>query len=79
MSDEPAHYQRLRSRGNVHIFVICYADRFYDDVPKDVRDKGPWQGSRGEVQNLKPMIRLALARDGYVLIETSAAIFNAEN
>ena len=78
MSDEPTHYQRLRSRGNVRIFVICYADRFYEDVPKEVRDKGPWQGSRGEIQNLKPEIRMALARDGYLLIETLEAIYDPE-
>lgn len=64
-------YQLIRSHGDVHIFVICYADRFYEDVPKAVRDLGPWRGqSRGEVDRLKPEFRLALARDLYVLVRT---------
>jgi len=47
-------------------------------VPKAVRDRGPWHGDRGLVVNLKPEIRLALARDGYLLIETRAAVFRPE-
>jgi hypothetical protein len=56
--------------------VICYADRFYDDVPLALRNKGPWAGDRGLVQNLRDEIRLTLARDGYMLVETPAAVFN---
>ena len=57
---EPTHYQVMRSRNNTHLFVICYADRFYDDVPLAVRNRGPWAGDRGLVQNLRPEIRLTL-------------------
>jgi hypothetical protein len=79
MSDEPTHYQRPRSRGNVRIFVICYADRFYEDVPKEVRDKGPWNGNhRGDVVMLKPELRLVLAEAGYVVINCPEAVFQPE-
>jgi hypothetical protein len=55
MAEEPARYQMLRSHADVHVFVVCYADRFYDDVPADVRKKGPWAGNRREdVTKLKP-------------------------
>ena len=57
---ELTHYQVMRSRNNTHLFVICYADRFYDDVPLAVRNRGPWAGDRGLVQNLRPEIRLTL-------------------
>lgn len=34
----------------VDVFVVIsgflIADRFYQDVPKPIRDKGPWQGTR---------------------------------
>jgi hypothetical protein len=32
----------MRSRNNTHLFVVCYADGFYDDVPLAVRNRGPW-------------------------------------
>ena len=31
MTADPDHYQVLRSHGDNHVFVLCYADRFYDD------------------------------------------------
>jgi hypothetical protein len=71
-------YQILRSRNDTHLFVVCYADRFYDDVPLAVRNRGPWAGDRGLVQNLRPEIRLALARDCYMVVETPEAVFNPE-
>ena len=45
MSDEPERYQLLRSHGDIHVFVVCYADKFYADVPYHVRRKGPWNGT----------------------------------
>ena len=79
MSDKLAHYQCLRSHSDVHVFVVCYADRFFDDVPKHVRDLGPWRGDcRGNVNRLKPEIRVALAQDGYVLVNAPEAVFNPE-
>ena len=68
-------YQTLRSVSDNHVFVICRDDRFYDLVAEEVRKRGPWQGNRrGEVINLKPEYRLALARDGYALL----AVFKPE-
>ena len=73
------HYQCLRSHRDVHVFVVCYADRFFDDVPKHVRDLGPWRGDcRGNVNRLKPEIRVALAQDGFVLVNAPEAVFNPE-
>ena len=42
MSDTPDHYQCLRSHGDVHLFVVCYADKFYAEVPYTcaARDRG---------------------------------------
>ena len=55
MAEEPESYQLMRSHADVHTFVVCYADRFYADVPYHVRIKGPWSGaSRGDVAKLKP-------------------------
>ena len=79
MSDAGDHYQCLRSHGDVHLFVVCYDGRFYDDVPKAVRDLGPWRGDcRGDVVRLKAEIRATLARDGYVLVNTPSAMFRPE-
>jgi hypothetical protein len=70
----PELYQLLRSHADVHDFVLCYADRFYADVPYHVRVKGPWSGSgRGE-----PELRLALAEARYVLVHCPDAVFNPE-
>ena len=41
MAEEPESYQSMRSHADVHTFVVCYADRFYIDVPYHVRHKGP--------------------------------------
>jgi hypothetical protein len=75
----PERYQMLRSHADVHDFVLCYADRFYADVPYQVRVKGPWSGTgRGEVAKLKPELRLALAEARYVLINCPEAVFKPE-
>ena len=56
-------YQTFRSVSDVHVFVL------YDAVP---RKQCPWQGNRsGDVEALKPEYRLALARDGYMLVGAS--------
>ena len=68
-SDEPTHYLCCQSHGDHRVFVVCYADRLYEDVPLDVRNRGPWRGERDEVMRLKPELRLALAEAGYVLID----------
>lgn len=72
-------YQTFRSVSDVHVFVLCYDGSFYDAVPKDVRKQGPWQGNRrGDVDALKPEYRLALVRDGYMLVRCEHAVFNPE-
>ena len=78
MSDEPTHYLCCRSHGDHRLVVVCYADRFYEDVRADVRNRGPWRGERGEVVRLKPELRLALAEARYVLITCPDAVFELE-
>jgi hypothetical protein len=56
MSDEPEAYQFMRLHGDIHVFVVCYADKFYADVPYHVRRKGNGTG-RGDVVKLKPELR----------------------
>ena len=78
MSDEPLRYLCCRSHGDHRVFVVCYADRFYDDVPLEVRNQGPWRGDRGEVMRLKPELRLALAEARYVVVRCEDAVFEPE-
>ena len=57
----------------------CLDGSFYERVSGDVRRQGPWQGQhRGEVECLKPEYRLALARDGYMLVRCELAVFKPE-
>ena len=73
------HYQTFRSVSDAHVFVLCYDGKFYERVPADVRKQGPWQEQhRGDVDKLNPEYRLALARDGYMLVRCEAAVFNPE-
>ena len=46
-SDEPTHYLCCQSHGDHRVFVVCYADRLYEDVPLDVRNRGPWREGNG--------------------------------
>ena len=73
-------YQTFRSVSDVHVFVLCYDDTFYESVPEVMRRLGPWQGNRrGDVEALKPEYRLAaLARDGYALVKCEHAVFNPD-
>jgi hypothetical protein len=72
-------YQTFRSVSDVPVFVLCYDGAFYERVPDDVRKQGPWQGNRcGAVEALKAEYRLALARDGYMLVRCEAAVFKPE-
>jgi len=74
--ETPARYEMGRSHNNKGLYVFCYEDRFYEDIPLEVLHRGPWYGSRGDVIDLKPHIRLALARDGYCVIEHDAPLYN---
>ena len=78
MSEEPTHYLCCRSHGDHSLFVVCYADRFFEDVPADVRNRGPWRGERGEVVRLKPELRMALAEARYVVINCADSAFEPE-
>ena len=72
-------YQTLRSVSDNHVFVVCKDGEFYSSVPDHVRRRGPWQvNRRGEVVNLKPDLRLAIARDGYALVKCEQAVFEPE-
>ena len=72
-------YQTFRSVSDVHVFVLCHDGAFCERVPDDVRKQGPWQGQhRGDVECLKPEYRLALAREGYMLVRCEMAAFKPE-
>ena len=72
-------YQTLRSVSDNHVFVICRDGTFYELVPVEVQHQVPWQGmQRGEIEKLKPLYRLALARDGYALVKCELAVFKPE-
>jgi hypothetical protein len=48
-------------------------------LPDHVCYQGPWQGMRrGDMVNLKPEYRLALAHDGYALVKCEGAMFKSE-
>ena len=69
-------YQTHRSVSDNHVFAVCRDGTFYEIVPDDVRKQGPWQGQhRGEVECLKPEFRLALVRDGNMLVRCELAVF----
>ncbi len=60
----------VQGNAAVRVHVICREERFYQDVPQEVRSLGPWSViSRGEVSELAAEHRLTLARQGYVVIE----------
>jgi hypothetical protein len=74
-----AEYQTLRSVSDNHVFVICRDGRFYEDLPLDVRRRGPWQGmQRGLVMHLRPEFWLDLEEQGYALVRTDLAILEPE-
>ena len=76
---DEARYQTFRSVSDVHVFVLCYDGKFYDAVPDVIRKSGPWQGQHlGDVGELNPEYRRALARDGYALVKCEGAVFKPE-
>ena len=72
-------YQIFRSISNNRLFVLCQEGKFYEITPAHVRHLGPWQAQhRGDAYKLKPEYRLALVRDGYVLVKCEATAFKPE-
>ena len=71
-------YAALRSVHDSKVHLIVPVERI-DNLPDPHRTRGPWQVlQRGAIGNLKAEYRLALARDGAVLVEQTAAIFRPE-
>ena len=72
-------YQTFRSISDVHVFVICRDDTFYELVPDVVRKQGPWQGQhRGELANLNTQYLIDIEERGYALVRCEAAVFKPE-
>lgn len=72
-------YELSRATKDKERHVLCYLDKFYSDVPHEVRTRGPWQVLwTGEVVNLQPGYRQALARDGFVYVEAHPVGFRVE-
>ena len=76
MTDEPERFCRYRSQTNQNLWLLCYIDRFDEDVPKDVIRRGPWRGGTGHVIELRPAVRAALARERYVVHESPEPIWD---
>lgn len=73
-------YEISRSGSDIHVFIICYEDRFYEDVPKDAMLHGPWRVmDRDDVSKLKPEHQKALAEKGYDLIHAGRGVYNPQN
>ena len=71
-------HQALRSVSDNHVIVICREGDFYG-LPDHVRHRGPWQGLRhGEIGDLRPEYWFDLADQGFVLVRTTTAAFQAE-
>ena len=66
----PLRFRGARVRALLRRQLLC--------VPEDIRKQRPWHGNRRDVEALKPEYRLALDRDGYVLVKCEHAVFNAE-
>ncbi len=61
-----------RSQRDKETQVICRGGRFYEDVPTEIRHQGPWWGTgSGRVAGFKLPYRVALKRDGYVVVVES--------
>jgi hypothetical protein len=76
MTDEYEHLMSAGPRGQRR---LLFYRGTYDALPGEVRRQGPWTGERyGKVVNLKPEYRLALARDGYILLLDQDHTFRAE-
>ncbi len=72
-------YQAMRAVRDKSLHVICYEDKF-EQLPDEVRHHGLWQGlKRGNVEALKADYRLALARDGYVIVQQSVDVYAPEH
>ena len=72
-------YQAMRAVRDKSLHVICYEDKF-EQLPDEVRHRGPWQGlKRGNVETLKADYRLALAREGYVIVQQPVGVFSPEH
>jgi hypothetical protein len=71
-------YQALQSISSKDVQLICHIEG-PGDLPADVRRQGPWKVTgTGEILNLIPEYRRALARDGYVLVKCELAVFKPE-
>ena len=71
-------YRAWRSHTNGKLFVLC-GEGAFEDRPREVRQLGPWAGAReGEVVRLQPQYRALLAEQGFVLIYSSAVVFEPE-
>jgi len=67
MSDRYEYIMSARPRGRLR---LIHPAAGFAALPDKVRHRGPWcDGQEGDVVRLKPEYRLALARDGYVLVE----------
>ncbi len=72
-------YSIRRSMKNKSIHLV-FEEAGFDDLPEDVRLKGPWQHIKsGEFVNLRADYAKAITAQRYIIVEQSAAVFSAES
>lgn len=77
MSERYEHLMGVRPhRGAIR---LLFPEGGFEALPDSVRHRGPWTGIfTGEMVRLKPAYRLAIARDGYCIVEGEVLGFKAE-
>lgn len=72
-------YSIRRSMKDKSIHLV-FEEATFDDLPENVRQKGPWQHMKsGEFANLRAAYLKAITAHRYIIVEQSAAVFSAES
>jgi hypothetical protein len=69
-------YEAKRSIADKELHLL-FPDGMLSAIPQEILQLGPWRRlPGGEILRLKPQDRLAIARDGFVLIRMSPSKFD---
>src|SRR5258705_11883468 len=72
-------YEAFRSLADKNVHVIAPEGAMRSTASTTLMDLGPWRKLvAGEILNLKPQYRLAIARNGYAFIRLSPKDFKPE-
>jgi hypothetical protein len=71
-------YSIRRSMTDKAVHLI-FEQACFDDLPEDVRAKGPWQHLKsGEFENLREDYLKEITARKYVIVKNAASVFSAE-